>query len=129
MKARVLIDDGIERFKKGDIGEVIENDFDKYDHLLDFGTATISQPVLGVTVIRRLVYFYKHEIKITEGVIMNGYIAISHKGEKHEVYANTSYEAQQKAIEYFKPPKSKKHLISVYLCEVDGKEVTQSTCF
>ena len=60
---------------------------------------------------------------------MNGYIAISHKGEKHEVHANTSYEAQQKAIEHFKPPKSKKHLISVYLCEVDGKPVVQSTCF
>lgn len=33
--------------------------------------------------------------------------------KKTEVTANSSYEAQQKAIAFFKPPKSKKHMVHV----------------
>lgn len=58
---------------------------------------------------------------------MNGYLAY-YDGKKIEVYAKTSYEAQQKAIEILKPPKSKKHLVTVYLCErEDGSQVVHST--
>ena len=57
---------------------------------------------------------------------MNGYIA-TYNGKQFEVYADTGYQAQQKAIERFKPPKSKKHLVIVYLCEVDGELVVCST--
>ncbi len=59
---------------------------------------------------------------------MRGYITI-YNGEKFEVHANTNYEAQKKAIEHFKPPKSKKHLITVYLCETNNEQVNQSTQF
>jgi hypothetical protein len=51
---------------------------------------------------------------------MNGYIAL-YKGKQIEVFANTSYEAQQKASTQFKAKKS--HEVSVYLCELQGKQV------
>lgn len=54
---------------------------------------------------------------------MNGYIAF-YNGKQIEVYANTSYEAQEKAILQFKPPKSKKHMVDVHLAEKDGNQVT-----
>lgn len=57
---------------------------------------------------------------------MNGYIAL-YKGKQKEVYANSSYEAQTKAAKEFKA--KKQYEVSVYLCEKDGKEVIQSTCF
>jgi hypothetical protein len=56
---------------------------------------------------------------------MNGYIAI-YKNKQIEVYANTSYEAQKIAAAKFKSKKT--YLVDVYLCEKDGKQVTQSTC-
>lgn len=58
---------------------------------------------------------------------MNGYIAMFN-GKKFEVYADSLYAAKRKAIEHFKLSKSKEHLISVHLCEIQGKEVLQSTC-
>jgi hypothetical protein len=45
---------------------------------------------------------------------MNGYIAM-YRGKKIEVHAETSYEAQQKAVAIFKAKKS--FDVSVYLCE------------
>ena len=54
----------------------------------------------------------------------HGYIAFSHDGKRHELYANTSYEAKQKAVKHFNPPKSKQHLVTVHLAQKDGKDVT-----
>jgi hypothetical protein len=55
---------------------------------------------------------------------MNGYIALY--GEKRfELYADTLYEAKQKALAHFKPPKSKRHLVTVHLAEKNGETVTQ----
>ena len=56
----------------------------------------------------------------------NGYIAF-YNGKSVEVYANTSYEAQQKAVTYFKPPKSKKHMVHVVIAEKQGEPVLHST--
>jgi len=53
---------------------------------------------------------------------MNGYKAF-YNGKETEVYANSSYEAQKKAIEFFKPSKSKVHTVSVHLCEKDGQQI------
>lgn len=53
-----------------------------------------------------------------------GYVAFSHKGDRHELYANSSYEAYKKAVNHFKPPKSKQHLVHVHLAQKDGKDVT-----
>jgi len=55
---------------------------------------------------------------------MNGYIAM-YRGKKIEVYADSSYGAQQKAAKEFKAKKS--YEVSVYLCEKAGQEVMQST--
>lgn len=54
---------------------------------------------------------------------MNGYICFDHRGHRWECRANTAYEAQQKAIEHFKPPKSKRHMVHVHLAEKDGEQV------
>jgi hypothetical protein len=55
---------------------------------------------------------------------MNGYIAF-YRGKRTEVYANSSYEAQQKAAAYFKAKKA--YEVDVYLAEKDGKTVVHST--
>lgn len=52
---------------------------------------------------------------------MNGYVAF-YKGKKLEVYAASSYEAQQKAAALFKARKS--YEVTVVLAEKDGQQVT-----
>ena len=59
---------------------------------------------------------------------MNGYIAF-YNGKQHELYADTLLEAKDKAIQHFKPPKSKKHMVSVMLAEKDGQQVTHTPDF
>lgn len=44
-----------------------------------------------------------------------------------DVYAESLLAAKKKAIEHFKPPKSKHHMVTVVLCEKDGQTVTHST--
>lgn len=56
---------------------------------------------------------------------MNTYIAYYNQKE-HVVYAETSYAAQQVAIGYFSPPKSKRHMVHVHLAVKDGVEVTHT---
>jgi|tagenome__1003787_1003787.scaffolds.fasta_scaffold19471065_2 hypothetical protein len=57
---------------------------------------------------------------------MNGYKAF-YNGKVSEVYAETLLAAKEKAVALFKPPKSKRHMVSVVLCEKDGETVTHST--
>ena len=54
--------------------------------------------------------------------IMNGYKAF-YNGKELEIYADSLYSAKLKAIELFKPLKSKAHMVSVVLCELDDKQV------
>lgn len=51
-----------------------------------------------------------------------GYIAFF-EDQRTEIRARSSYEAQQKAIEHFRPSKRKKHLVHVHLAEINGEEV------
>jgi hypothetical protein len=53
-----------------------------------------------------------------------GYIAL-YQGKQIEIHANSAYQAHLTAIESFKPPKSKRHLVTVHLAEKDGEPVTQ----
>jgi len=55
---------------------------------------------------------------------MNGYIGI-YKGKQHEVYAESSYKAQEALAKRLKVKKSWQ--INIILCEVDGRQVTHST--
>jgi hypothetical protein len=59
---------------------------------------------------------------------MNGYIAFF-KGQRKEVYANTSYEAQLAAIELFRPKAKDKHMVHVHLAEKDGQPVVHKPLF
>jgi len=55
-----------------------------------------------------------------------GYICI-YNDKQIEVYAANKVTAVNLARDYFKPPKSKQHLVGVYLAErPDGSEVIQS---
>lgn len=56
---------------------------------------------------------------------MNGYIAF-YNGKKEEVFAETAYQAQLKAIDIFKPAKSKRHMVHVVLAEKNGEQVTHT---
>ncbi len=51
---------------------------------------------------------------------MNGYICF-YNSRRIEVYANTTYEAQQKAAKELKVSDKKRYLISVHLAELNGK--------
>jgi len=53
---------------------------------------------------------------------MYGYKAF-YNDKVTEVYAKTSYEAWQKAVEFFKVKKNKQHMVHVHLCEQNGEEV------
>lgn len=53
-----------------------------------------------------------------------GYICL-YAGKRFEVHAASAYEALQQALDHFRPPKSKRHLVSVHLAEADGETVTQ----
>ena len=54
---------------------------------------------------------------------MNGYKAF-YNGKETDVFAETSYAAQLKAIDFFKPSKAKRHMVHVHLCEKSGEQVT-----
>lgn len=54
---------------------------------------------------------------------MNGYKAFYNR-QSVDIHAESLYAAKLKAIEFFKAPKSKAHMISVMLCEKDGVQVT-----
>jgi hypothetical protein len=54
---------------------------------------------------------------------MNGYKCF-YRGKTCEVYADTSYQAQQLAAQQFKAKKS--YEVSVFLCEKQGEQVTHT---
>lgn len=56
---------------------------------------------------------------------VNGYIAY-YDGQQTEIYADTSYDAQRKGIDFFNPPESKKHTVTVMIAEKDGEQVTHT---
>ena len=55
-----------------------------------------------------------------------GYVAYF-LGKEAEVYANTKLAALDLAVSFFKPAKSKRHMVHVMLAEVDGQPVIHST--
>ena len=59
MKAKILRDDLIGRFKIGDIGSVIDNDYEKYDYRIEFDDG-------------RIIYFYEDEIELFSDVTTEG---------------------------------------------------------
>ncbi len=54
----------------------------------------------------------------------SGYVCFSHKSERFELYAANLGQAAELARAHCKPPKSKRHLVSVHLAEdKEGKVV------
>ncbi|NQY44178.1 MAG: hypothetical protein HRT87_12650 [Legionellales bacterium] len=61
----------------------------------------------------------------------NGYIAL-YKDKKIEVYADTTYQAQQLALVEFQKNSRRKikgYDVSVFLCEKNGESVTHTVDF
>lgn len=57
----------------------------------------------------------------------HGYKAFYNQ-KQADVYAPSLYAAKLKAIEHFKAPKSRAHMVTVMLCErADGSQVIHST--
>ena len=54
---------------------------------------------------------------------LNGYVCLFN-GKRFECHAETTFQAQQKAIEHFRPTKSKRHLVFVMLAEKNSQQVT-----
>lgn len=59
---------------------------------------------------------------------MNGYKAF-YNGKELEIQASNLYNAKLKAIELFKPTKSKTHMVHVHLCEHTEHEVVHIADF
>ena len=47
---------------------------------------------------------------------IHGYKAFFN-GKETDIYAESSYQAKMKAVEFFKPRKNKEHMVHVLLCE------------
>ena len=56
---------------------------------------------------------------------MNGYLC-TYKGIQKEIYANTKYEAHLAGVKAFGVKPKHSHKVDTYLCELEGKEVTQT---
>lgn len=66
MKAKTLNDDiACCRWKKGEVGNVLINDFPKYDYKVDFGEADAGG-LWGMKTFRRIVYFYAAEVEVSK---------------------------------------------------------------
>jgi hypothetical protein len=57
---------------------------------------------------------------------MNGYIAF-YRGNQKEVFADSIWQAKQKAIAELSVPKKKQGLLSVMLAEVEGNQVSHNS--
>ena len=56
---------------------------------------------------------------------MNRYVCF-YAGKRWECNASSMFDAKEKAVAHFKPPKSKQHMVSAVLAEKDGKQVEHS---
>ena len=59
---------------------------------------------------------------------MNKYIGFFNRNET-VIEADTLLEAKNKAIDHFKPTKSKRHMVHVHLAEKDGEPVVHVADF
>lgn len=54
-----------------------------------------------------------------------GYVCF-YNGKRIELYADSTYDAKLQAVAKFKAPKSKQHMVSVMLAEVNGNDITHT---
>jgi hypothetical protein len=66
MKAKILYTDPGRRFQVGEIGEIMKNDFIKYDYKIDLGVIkNIKIFGDGIPIdMQRIFYFYEDEIEV-----------------------------------------------------------------
>lgn len=69
MKVRILINDVLGRFKKGEIGKILPNDSTKYDYFIELPPIDIhndndSMFLKSNTRMKRAFYFYKNEVEV-----------------------------------------------------------------
>lgn len=59
---------------------------------------------------------------------MNGYIFF-YNDQRVEIDAETLYQAKLKALEHFRPPKSKAHMVHGMIAEKNGEQITHIANF
>ena len=66
MKARALFDYPLGRWKAGEVGDILINDFsEKYDYFVDFGFVEVPDLITSEpTLYARQYYFYAYEIEL-----------------------------------------------------------------
>ena len=68
-KAKILINDFLGRFKEGEIGDILECDFNKYDYKIDLGPVKVKPFRMFdkiITEVPRVFYFFKSEIEVID---------------------------------------------------------------
>ena len=55
---------------------------------------------------------------------MNGYVCF-YENKRWETYSPSLADAKDKALAYFKPAKSKRHMVHCHLAEKDGETITR----
>ena len=66
MKAKILYNDKLNRWKAGEIGTILENTSEKYDYEIDLGTVKNTELFGKKIDFRRIFFFYKEEIELME---------------------------------------------------------------
>ena len=84
----MLIDCPVGRYTKGEIGEVLKNDFDKYDYRIELSPvrAELSTPFIKEgTEVKRIYYFYKNEVELLKGEMNKELTLKEIKTEKNDL--------------------------------------------
>ena len=66
MKAKILYNDKLGRWKAGEISTVLKNTFEKYDYKIDLGTIKDTELFGKKIDFKRIYFFYKEEIEIID---------------------------------------------------------------
>lgn len=61
-------------------------------------------------------------------ITLNGYIGF-YNCKRVELYAENQFAAREAALAFFRPPKSRNHMVHVVLAEIEGKPVVHSPDF
>jgi hypothetical protein len=104
------------------------NRWSGHDGLVDYyATCKICGKEISAFSLDKYGIHLVEEHGITESLASetNGYIAF-YEDQQTEIYADTSYDAQKKAIDFFNPPESKKHTVTVMIAEQDGEQITHT---
>ncbi len=66
MKVKTLTNDPLGRWVQGEIGDTLENDYDKYDYFVQLKSRTIIHKDSSPVKVTRCLYFYANEVEVSD---------------------------------------------------------------